>query len=255
MDNNPKKNKDLNYLLEENIIQKSKTFGNNYNDTIPSFYIEEMDIEKDIYFLSIEKIIFLIGINENNKSLIGIDIHYNNILTNKKYICKSKYIEENLIKEKYEFNLEENDYIKSFTIIYGRYYIIRSIKIKTKNGNNFTLPDFIVSKSIKPDIYHAINEVNPDIKNNAIVNLFYGSGIIIHNIGCEYINENFYKKIMRVRYFMNIKAFKKKYKNYELKNIIDTIKKDIAELNNVSIGYDEGKYKKNFIKFFFLIFS
>jgi len=244
-----KKNKDLNHLLKENIIKKSKSFGNNYNDTIPSLHIENMDITNDIYFLNIEKIIFSIGKNEENKSLNGIDIHYRNILTNKKFICVNKIngvtVNEennNQIKEKYEFCVDPNDYIVSFNIIYGRYYIIRSIKLKTKNGIVFNLPEFTIRKSIKPDIYMALDEINPDINNYNIVNIFYGRGNIIHNIGCEYICENYYKKILRVKNFMNIKAIKKLYRNQTLNEVNGIIKENLNNKSDLNISYDEGNF-------------
>lgn len=278
MDNLTKSNKDLNCLLKENIINKSKNYGNNYNDTKQSLYLEDMDFDKDLYFLNIEKIIFSVIKNENNnKSLNNIEIHYRNILTNKTFICKNinkkieeidikedndkenseeiKEIKENLnsiqddkdlsenkenLEEKFIFKMAENDYIISFKIIYGRYYIIRSIKMKTKKGINFSLPEFTERKSIKPDIYLAVDEINPNINNNVIVNLFYGSGNIIHNIGCEYINEKFYRKILRVKNFINMKGYKKLYKNYNFEEVCQIVNKNIQENIDLNFEYDKG---------------
>lgn len=302
--------KDIKFLLKENIINKSKTYGNNYNDTIFSNYLEDMDIN-DIYFLNIEKLVFNIIWNEEIKfkSLESIEIYYKNILTGKKFICKNeknqgvilseisdkennkierkKTLQENDIiksdmdlnnnntnqenseknklileqREKYEFLLDENDYINSFTIVYGRYYIIRTIKLKTKNGIKFSLPEFMERKSIKPDIYSAYDEINPDIQNNAIVNLFYGRGNIIHNIGCEIISEKYYRKIFRVKYFMIMKGFKKQYKNFtgldenDLLQLID--KKNLRNIDKNNSDYIENKYDegiKKFFKFFIKFF-
>lgn len=240
-----KKTKTLKYLLNEKIIEKSQSYGNDYNDTLPSIEITNMDMNDDIYYLYIEKLIFFVFKEKENinRSLKSIEIHYKNLLTNKRYICKNEKNteDEDRITEKYEFVLNDNDYITSFRIIYGRYYVIRSIKIKTKNEKKFDLPDFIERKSIKPDIYYSSNEINPDIRENIIINIFYGSGKTIHNIGCEYINQKFYRKILRIKYFMNLKAFKKIYKNMSFDEINSSIQKYLNGEDDVNIEYNEGK--------------
>ncbi len=206
---------DLKYLFENNKLKKTKGFGQTYGDTVIQDSLPKLQDLNDIYFLIIEKIEFSVG-TYCGGSINGINLHYRNLLSNEVLTCTNTVGSHHLINNKHIFDLDYNDYITSFIVIYGIYDVMRNVEIRTKKGKKFTLP-FNNHKNTER------KEIVP-VGTNVIVSLFYGVGGHIHNIGCYHLDEKIYMKILTIYKLVNFHYLKKLFKNKNLDDMIEHVK-------------------------------
>lgn len=228
---------DLKYLIENNIVKKGRVYGNNYSDTVNTDNLPNLQNLNDIYYLIIEKIEFSVGTYLGG-SINGIDLYYKNLISNEVLNCKNQTGHHHLTNEKHVFKLDFNDYITSFVAVYGDDDIMRNVKIRTKKGKYFTVP--FNSKMEKT--YNGISDeqIIP-CGDNVLVTLFYGVGGHVHNIGCYYLEENFYMKIQTIYKLMNFHYFKKLYKGKELSDILEEVERlNQKKSQNEKIEIDDG---------------
>lgn len=239
MDNlNERPKLDLKYLLENNILKKGTAYGNTYADTVNADNLPNLQSLNDIYYLIIEKIEFSVGTYLGG-SINGINLYYRNIISNEILTCENQVGHHHLTTEKHIFELDFNDYITSFQVVYGDDDVMRNVMILTKRGKFFTVP----FKNKRERNYYGITkkEIIPESKN-VLVTLFYGVGGHVHNIGCYYLDEKFYLKIQTIYKLMNFHYFKKIYKGKSLETILDDVEKFNDNKNeDEKVIIDDGK--------------
>lgn len=243
---NEKPKLDLKYLLENNILKKGKAFGNKYRDTVETDNLPNLQNLNDIYYLIIEKIEFSIGTYLGG-SINGINLFYKNIFSNEVLSCQNQIGHHHLSTKKHVFELDFNDYITSFIVVYGKDDVMRNVKIRTKRGKFLTVP----FERKKENTYHQISEEEIIAeKDSVLVTLFYGVGGHVHNIGCHYLEEKFYRKIHTIYKLMNFHYFKKLYKGKTLQDILELIGKSIeGKSENEKVAFDDRKFNFSFFVF------
>jgi len=234
---------DLKYLVESKILKKGQAVGNIYNDTKITDNLPNLQNLNDIYFLIIEKIVFSVGTYLGG-SINGIDLYYNNILSNEHLTCNNQVGRHHLLDKKQTFELEMNDFITSFIVVYGDDDVMRNVKITTKKGKKFTIP---YHSKVERSRSISEREIIPEGKN-VLVTLFYGVGGHIHNVGCYYLEEKFYKKIQTISKLKNFHYLKNKYNKKSLEEILV----DIQQKNNNRIDGQKIEIDDGIIKFFFI---
>lgn len=230
----------LKYLLDNDILKKSKAFGNTYGDTTISDCISRLNEINDIYFFVIEKIEFSIGTYLNG-SINGMNVVYRSLLSDKVFKCENTTGHHHLTSDKKVFYLDHNDYITSFVVVYGRGDIMRNIRIKTKNNKTFTVK-FEEKASYSYDGI-AEEEIIPAHENlekkNMLASFFYGVGGHIHKIGCYYLEEKFYLKILAIYKLANFRIFKKNFGGKDYEAILSEVEKRLALLENGKASSDK----------------